>query len=247
MILSETTHYEDFGVLVEGDVDGDDDVDGADYSLLVQAYGLCTGDPGYLATADLNGDGCVDAADYSLLVSNYGQLGPVEAPVIAQSGVEATQVDLRVQPVSVTAPDGGIVVLGVWAVGVGLIDSADVQLAFDPAVLHVVDAGGAAADTVAPGSVLSIVLKNQVDNGAGRIHLAAGRAPWQPAPSGDVLLATVRMQSISTNGAVSSLQVLGTSGVYYLGESHPGGRSGAIIFSGSGGAVGGLWLPVMLR
>ncbi len=57
---------------VEGDVDGDGDVDLADLAILLGAYNTCAGDAGYDARADLNGDDCVDLVDLAVLLGNYG-------------------------------------------------------------------------------------------------------------------------------------------------------------------------------
>ncbi len=57
---------------VEGDVDGDGDVDLNDLALLLAAYGTCTGDANFNPNADFGGDGCVDLADLSVLLANYG-------------------------------------------------------------------------------------------------------------------------------------------------------------------------------
>ncbi len=51
---------------VEGDLNGDGIVDGADMGLLLSSWGPCPGCP-----ADLNGDGIVDGADMGLLLANW--------------------------------------------------------------------------------------------------------------------------------------------------------------------------------
>ncbi len=57
---------------VEGDADGDGDVDLADLAILLGAYGTCQGDAGYDGRADFNGDECVDLVDLALMLGNYG-------------------------------------------------------------------------------------------------------------------------------------------------------------------------------
>jgi len=56
-------------VLVNGDLDGDNEVAISDYAILSSYYG--SEDP----QADINGDGGVDIADYAILSANYGDLG----------------------------------------------------------------------------------------------------------------------------------------------------------------------------
>ena len=69
----------DFGLLPEGDVDGDDVVDSLDFDLLEQAFGAQTGEPGYSDVADLSGDEVVDISDLSLLAGNHGLDGAARA------------------------------------------------------------------------------------------------------------------------------------------------------------------------
>lgn len=61
--------------LRNGDVNNDNEVSIADYSILSSAYNSFEGDPGFVAGADLNGDGGVDIGDYAVLSSNYNQFG----------------------------------------------------------------------------------------------------------------------------------------------------------------------------
>jgi hypothetical protein len=55
-----------------GDLDGDGDVDLADLTLMLAAFGSCTGDPEFNAAADLDESGCVDLADLTVLLANFG-------------------------------------------------------------------------------------------------------------------------------------------------------------------------------
>jgi hypothetical protein len=55
-----------------GDTDLDGDVDLADLSALLSAFGSCVGGPRYDPSADINNSGCVSLADLSLLLGNFG-------------------------------------------------------------------------------------------------------------------------------------------------------------------------------
>ncbi|MBL8047501.1 MAG: hypothetical protein JNJ45_02355 [Chthonomonas sp.] len=61
--------------LNNGDCDGNNIVDIADYSLLAARFDRVLGDPLYDVRADLNGDGIVDIADYTLLALNFDGVG----------------------------------------------------------------------------------------------------------------------------------------------------------------------------
>jgi len=56
---------------VPGDLDGDRDVDAADYAAFLAAFGHATGDPAYNPAADLDGDGRVTLMDYQLWLQAY--------------------------------------------------------------------------------------------------------------------------------------------------------------------------------
>lgn len=55
-----------------GDLDGDGDVDLSDLTLMLAAYGSCSGDASYLAAADIDESGCVELGDLTTLLANYG-------------------------------------------------------------------------------------------------------------------------------------------------------------------------------
>jgi hypothetical protein len=70
MMLTEVEIYGLAGI--EGDVDGDGDVDLADLSALLAAYEACDGDTFYNPDADFDGSGCVDLTDLATLLAAYG-------------------------------------------------------------------------------------------------------------------------------------------------------------------------------
>lgn len=67
--------------LKAGDVNNDNQVSLADFSLLSATFNRQTGTTGYDVRADLNADNLVSLLDFSLLASNYGQIGaaPLQA------------------------------------------------------------------------------------------------------------------------------------------------------------------------
>ncbi|MCW5941339.1 MAG: putative Ig domain-containing protein [Fimbriimonadaceae bacterium] len=61
--------------LRNGDVNGDNTVNIADFLLVRKAFGASQGGPGYLAGADLNKDGRVDIRDFVIVRRNFGVAG----------------------------------------------------------------------------------------------------------------------------------------------------------------------------
>jgi hypothetical protein len=61
-----------FGAL-QGDLNQDNRVDGADLVIFALHFGAVRGDTAYSAAADINGDGKVDGLDLAILASNFGK------------------------------------------------------------------------------------------------------------------------------------------------------------------------------
>lgn len=57
--------------LINGDVDGDDEVGPGDFGLLAAAFLSVSGDPNWNPNADLDGDGEVGPGDFSILANNF--------------------------------------------------------------------------------------------------------------------------------------------------------------------------------
>lgn len=65
----------DFGTLPSGDVNNDNRVTLADFSLLSGSFNKSSGHEGYVTGADFTGDSRVTLQDFSLLVNNFNQIG----------------------------------------------------------------------------------------------------------------------------------------------------------------------------
>lgn len=61
--------------LVNGDVDGDNEVTLLDFGALVAAFGSLPGDVNWNPEADLDGDEGVTLLDFGILVQNFGAIG----------------------------------------------------------------------------------------------------------------------------------------------------------------------------
>lgn len=61
--------------LVNGDIDGNNRVDGIDYLRLAQSFRRSSGQAGFNPAADLNGDNRVDGLDYLILARNFRRVG----------------------------------------------------------------------------------------------------------------------------------------------------------------------------
>jgi len=61
--------------LVNGDIDGDNEVTLFDFGKLVAAFGSVPGDSSWNPDADLDGDNEVTLFDFGILVKNFGATG----------------------------------------------------------------------------------------------------------------------------------------------------------------------------
>lgn len=62
-------------LLINGDCDGNNVIDIADYTILATAFDAIAGDANWDARTDLNGDGIIDIADYTILALNFDAVG----------------------------------------------------------------------------------------------------------------------------------------------------------------------------
>jgi uncharacterized repeat protein (TIGR01451 family) len=195
----------DFGTLLEGDVDDNNDVSMMDFTLLLQSNDKCQGEDAYNANADLNANNCVNIDDRSLLQANFSKPKGNEVPSICEWDNSATPpilrkgvrdggstVTLRTAPI----PDGLIagstfdVIIQVQA-NKQLVEGAAAYLNFDPTQLQV--------NHLTVGNTFDFVLQNEFDNTQGHINFAAG--VWDnDVPKGTFTLVTINMTLLQIDG-----------------------------------------------
>jgi hypothetical protein len=188
-----------FPPLRTGDVNDDNRVTLADFSILSAAFGAAAGAPAFDPRADLNGDGAVSISDYTLLAGNYGQVGAPDpsAPegTAARAVADPASVELRVTPASVRV--GQTVTLTVRAGREdGSIDGAGVRLRFDPARF--------AVESVTAGRNFDRTLLLTWDNAAGTVDAALGRLGGRVG--GRFTLLTVRLRALSAGESAVTVE-----------------------------------------
>ncbi|MEM7682151.1 MAG: PEP-CTERM sorting domain-containing protein [Planctomycetota bacterium] len=75
------------GVVVDGDANGDGDVDLLDFDILAGNFGAGPGAVGGASIGDFNGDGNVDLLDFDILAGNFGFTSPSAVPEPASIGL----------------------------------------------------------------------------------------------------------------------------------------------------------------
>ena len=198
--------------LLEGDAFGDNRVDGRDVSLLAAAFGKSQGQPGFDPRTDFNEDDTVNLADLNLLKPNLGRRGDLLLGATVASAAEpdlrglgdleglreATgPVSLRLAPSSALAAVGQVIALDVIAdAGTQPVDTVELYLDYDPALLQAVDASGAPVTTVQPGTAFPAVLLNRVDPAWGQLDFVASSAGGTAA-SGQFVIARLRFKVLA--------------------------------------------------
>ncbi|NOZ94955.1 MAG: hypothetical protein GXP47_09495 [Acidobacteria bacterium] len=168
------TNTLDLGTLREGDASDDNRVNIADFAILRAAYFTQEGEAGFDPRTDFDEDNRINVRDFALLRSNYFSEGDIIVPrAPARPPAHSTTLYLRPAVVRTEVDITRPVRAYLDARG-GQIVGADVVIAFDPALLQIVDATGTPTTTVIPGDALDVVLMNRVDNSQGRIKFGAG-------------------------------------------------------------------------
>jgi hypothetical protein len=126
--------------------------------------------------------------------------------LVQQSSVEAaTQVNLALTPASQTVNTGETFEVAIQALsGTQELVGVDVYLDFDPAKLAVVDMDpGTTGIQISGGVVLSMPLRNMVDNSTGHIDYSAGSL--NPYPNGSLTIATIRFRVLAATSAATAI------------------------------------------
>lgn len=225
----------DLGLLREGDANDDDQITGADFSLLATAFGTEPDDLLWDGRVDFNGDERITMADFSLLASNYSLQGPMSP------GPKPTPtppywlgaMKLWLEPARQIVDRGNTFEISVMLDTAGArVDTVDLMLAFDPTILAVVDAAGDPTDQVIPGAGLPTVLTNRVDPAGGQIEFGAGISLGQSPVSGRLTVATIRfkaLQHTKTGLEGTSISFKPGTKVYLAGEPQSSSRTGAAV------------------
>jgi len=75
-----------FGILIEGDANGDDWITMADEVLLEGSWNSSPGNPNWNPKCDFNRDGWISSVDSNLMCSNWGQHGDCAVPLVGSIG-----------------------------------------------------------------------------------------------------------------------------------------------------------------
>jgi len=197
LIIAPDMQPVDFGVLLEGDANDDNEVSILDYSLLYSLFDSVE------PAADFNQDGLVDVLDYSLLYTNFDRVGPIYVSSLAPFR-KLDQVTVRL------ALDCGDLAMGTLLpvtveilAGTAEVDACQLRLRYDPSVLRVVDEQGQGASEVLPGEQMTQIIRNAVDNEIGEIYFVSGAAFGAPPATGEIIVArfwlrTTALQEQST-------------------------------------------------
>ncbi len=243
--------------LLEGDAYGDNQVNLRDVSLVAAAFGKTQGQAGFDPRADFNEDDTVNQVDVNLLQPNLGRRGDVLVGVSAAAAETdllefadlssaAGPVTLRIAPASAAADIGQIVGLDVVAdAGSQAVDTVELYLDYDPALLQLVDTAGAPAAAIEPGAALPVVLLNRVDAARGWVDYLAVSLGGT-APSGQFTVARLRFKVLAAGQTTVrfSFSDWRPTDAAYAGEPVLGAVAAGQV---QGGIANVLYLPLIVK
>ncbi|MDY6993311.1 MAG: cohesin domain-containing protein, partial [Pseudomonadota bacterium] len=193
----------DFGILKEGDIDDNNQIDLWDFVLLYLSRNSCSTDANYLPPADLNGDNCINIDDAELLKAHFGLSGDscepaASAPVNPEGSTErrrsqTDQIALLI-PAPVTVGQQIDIPIQIQAAPNQPVSAAMAHLNFDPTKLQI--------NSIQPGSQLDFTLQNDFDNERGQVDIVA--VLWSnEAATQAFTLATLKVTVLQSGGEQS--------------------------------------------
>jgi hypothetical protein len=188
------SNTQDFGTLLEGDANNDNQVILVDFSILAGSFGKCEGTTGFDGRADFNEDDCITLTDFSLLATNFGQGGQGQQATARSRTSQQGNVAMLISPVQTSIQPGDTFNVTVQLdAGEQQVDGAQIVLNFDPDVL--------AVEEVVTGDklegkreALPLQLANQVDHEGGTIQFAAGTL--EEFPSGEIDIMAIQFRAL---------------------------------------------------
>jgi hypothetical protein len=183
--LADADQVIDLGLLIEGDLDNDNDIEFKDARSLAVNIVSCQNNPADCnANFDLNGDGSITEDDLALLRENYANEEYFPDGATSKQGAECTtnkkrgirritpRRDNSTATIRTSPIPASIVVGSSFNVAVLIdadarqpVDAAVAHLNFDPQLLEV--------NEIIAGQHLDYVLKNHFDNSRGQVNFAA--------------------------------------------------------------------------
>ncbi len=180
------------GILLEGDANGDDQVNLLDFSVLAATFGKCSSGVDFDARADFNQDGCIAIDDFSLLAANFLSFGQASVVPVneKQNKVVKLTDSVTIQLVSSnTAMKVGDTIQVAVKVNSGsqLVDGVQVGLDYDPTMLKM--------KTITPNSsILPMIMQNKKDDLNGYFDYTVGTV--SNFPSGEFTVVTVEFEAL---------------------------------------------------
>ncbi len=200
---------------LEGDLNDDCIVDISDIMMVVSAWGMQAGQPGWNPALDLDGSGVIDINDIMIVVNHWGETcgGALATSGQAQSlgASESIERPDGVQTATMRfAPLNGVAPLfeGTYEVQLNVEQVQDLA-SFESAVTY--DAKQLQLESVTFGDWLAssgrqvIHLGPEIDNVAGRVALGAISLGAAPGVNGDGVLATLRFRVLAPGDATLTL------------------------------------------
>ncbi len=194
----------DFGTLLEGDVDDDNQVALLDRSIIKTSKDKCQDDNGYIEEADLNEDNCVNTADNNLFKANYNKPKGDENPAICKWDTSVTPatlrrgtrdgsdfVSLQTMPIPANLTIDSSFDVAIKVNATQATDAVATYLNFDPQKLRV--------NHLTAGERFDDILENDFDNVTGHINFVAGA--WEnDLVIGEFVFVTINFTLLDENG-----------------------------------------------